>query len=99
MLIRYFSGRPDAGLVPGREKEDFERACENAGKFAIIGFIDRMDAFESAFAKCFGRKISVTHARKGLVKKPDLTDAQMARTVELSQYDIALYDKLRKEHG
>lgn len=99
VLIRYFSGRPDAGMVPGREDEDLACACANARKFAVIGFIDKMETFEEDFARSFGRKITVAHARKGMVKKPDLTEAQMQKIRDLSRYDIALFERLKQERG
>ena len=56
-----FCGRDD---LPARSDEAAEAAVANLRRFAVVGFIDRLDKFSEEVSACLGRHVAIpVHVR------------------------------------
>ena len=86
--LRYFAGQ--ATVAEGTESALLERAKANMARFSVIGFLEELPAFTSAFGDTFGVRPSVGHSNRGAGERPKVTDAQMRCLEELCAPDIEL---------
>ncbi len=95
--LRYLSGRAS---VPEAEADSaFAVAMRRIEQFAIIGFLEDLPGFISAFAGMMGVRLSLGRANEARGPAVSLDDGQMKRLEAMCAYDIALYRRAREIFG
>ena len=91
--LRYFTGQHD--IAKGQETQAVETALNIAERFAVIGYLDRLDAFCSEYQTVFGRKPTIYHYNS---RKPDAyspTPQELEHARELLEPEQQFWDALR----
>lgn len=91
--LRYFSGTPE--VPEGGEAAALQVALANLEKFAIIGFLDRIDLFKERFGEVFGAVPRIQHYNVGMKLSVDLTDAQRKTLEGFCAPDYEIFETAR----
>ncbi len=92
--LRYFSGTPE--VPEGAEAEVLSRALSNLDKFAVIGFLDRIDLFKKDFGEIFGVEPRIAHYNVGMKMQVDLTASQRRALERFCGPDYEIFEAARK---
>ncbi|MBE9637056.1 sulfotransferase family 2 domain-containing protein [Salipiger mangrovisoli] len=94
VFLRYLAGRND---IPEEEvPAATELAMARLDDFALIGFLDRQDAFVKRYGEVFGVPLRIAKLNVAPDRKPDYPEPVMQRIRELCAPDIALYERAQK---
>ena len=96
MMTRYLCGFPLG--VDFTSDEAVSAAKENLERFAVIGFLDRLDEFQADLREKLGARINIIHSNKGRTRKQQsdpIDPALMERIRELCAPDQAVFDHAR----
>ncbi|MGY8961280.1 MAG: sulfotransferase family 2 domain-containing protein [Alphaproteobacteria bacterium] len=87
--VSFFSGLPaDADMTT---VEALARAKANLDKFDVIGFLDRLDDFQSAFKREVGVRIRVGHENRATAKAVTMEPTLAAKIDAITGPDQALF--------
>jgi len=91
--LRYFTGQHDIAI--GQEQQAVEAALNTADKFAVIGFLDKLDGFCADYDTVFGRKPVIHHynTRTSGAYQPTSQELELAR--ELLEPELRFWDAIR----
>lgn len=92
--LRYFSGTPE--VAEGAEAETLARALANLDKFAVIGFLDRLDLFKKHFGDVFGATPRIQHYNVGMKMSVELTTPQRRALEAFCAPDYEIFEAARK---
>jgi hypothetical protein len=87
--LRYFSGRPH--VAPKDEETAVKEAKAVIDKFAIIGFVDEMDAFVEEFERVFGARLAIGRYNVGGNTRPDISPSDVAKLEAACAADLELH--------
>lgn len=91
--LRYFSETPE--VPEGGEGHALAKALDNLGRFAVIGFLDRLDLFKAQFAEVFGVAPKIAHYNVGMKMKVDLTAEQRRALEAFCAPDYEIFEAAR----
>ncbi len=87
--LRYLSGR--AHIPSSGEDAALEAAKANMARFAVIGFVDEMDAFLDRFEAQFGVRLAVGTFNRAKAPMPDLSDRDHDKLKRACEADAELH--------
>lgn len=93
VYLRYLSGAND--IAEADVPAALETARGRLEKIALVGFLDRMDAFVAAYRARFGVRLAPQRLNAAPDREPEYTPEQMARLRTLCAPDIALFEHAR----
>jgi hypothetical protein len=90
--VETFCGRDD---LPPRSDEAADAAVANLRRFAVVGFIDRLDDFADQVAACLGRQVTIPVLNRSPAPPDTEIDADMREQAKLlCAPDYRVYDQL-----
>lgn len=94
MMLRFFAGRHE--IAPGEEAEALAIAKARVDRFDVIGFLDDLDGFCSAYRNALGVRPRVFRYNERRWPKATPTPEQRARLETLMAPEIALWEYAQK---
>jgi hypothetical protein len=92
--VQYFHGEPRLDALDSREA--IEAAKRNLELFAVVGFIDQMDAFTARLAATLRVRIRIGHENRGRGDKPAIAAALLRRIEARCAPDLEIYEHARR---
>lgn len=93
VYLRYLAGRND--IADGEVAEATQLAKSRLEQFALIGFLDRFDAFAGRYRETFGVRLKMPRLNAAPQRAPDYPDDVIARITRLCAPDLELFDHAR----
>ena len=93
VFLRYFSGVAD--VSPGQERSLLPIAHRNMGRFALIGFLDRLNEFTRGFRDLFGVEPKTYYENVNPLAKIEITPDIRREVEKLCAPDLELYEAAR----
>jgi hypothetical protein len=93
VYLRYLSGQtivPDADM-----SEMLALAQSRLARFAVVGFLDDLPAFQRRYLSVFGVPLRIRTYNQGRGDKPRLSAGQMDKIAVLTAADQAIYDSAK----
>lgn len=95
--LRYFTGRHF--IAPGTEDSAVKEALEVAEKFAVIGFLDQLNAFCAAYCEVFGAMPQIFRYNEAQGSPYHPTPTELARARELLAPEIVFWERIRERRA
>lgn len=93
VYLRYLAGRND---IDEQDVPDAtSKALKRLERFALVGFLDRFDAFASQYQALFGVRLSMPRLNAAPGDQPNLPDTIHARLRALCAPDIEIFERAR----
>jgi hypothetical protein len=95
--VETFRGRDD---LPARSDEAADAAVANLRRFAVVGFIDRLEEFSEEVSACLGRPVAIPVLNRSPAPPDTEIDAGMReRAKVLCAPDYRVYNQLLADRG
>lgn len=91
VFLRYLAGRND--IADGDLPEATALANRRLTQFAVVGFLDRLDAFNARYREIFGVRLAMRRLNAAPDRRPDLSETVLHRIRDLCAPDIEIYEK------
>ena len=90
VFLRYLAGRND--IAEGDLADATALATQRLEKFAVVGFLDRFEAFNARYREIFGVRLAMRRLNAAPDQMPDLDETFLDRIRALCAPDIEIYE-------
>ena len=90
VFLRYLAGRND--IAEGDLADATALATQRLEKFAVVGFLDRFEAFNARYREIFGVRLAMRRLNAAPDQMPDLEETFLDRLRALCAPDIEIYE-------